>query len=350
MSDLIKYSYYGNYYFLIRHVIIQLLGLSILILILYLPIKIWIEISIILFIINILLLVIVVLINKNLKINGACRWINIGFINFQPSEMMKLNSLLYVSKYILYKKNFSKNFKNYFLPILIVLIILSILLLMEPDLGNFIVIFIIIKSVLFISGCNLKNFLISFLFLISLIFIFILLSSWRKLRVFSYLNPWDKSNFYGISYQLSHSLIALGRGGLFGVGIGNSIEKLHYLPEAHTDFLFSILGEELGFFGIVLIINLYTVIIYKSFKIGIYSIKANKIFSGLVAQGIGIWIGFQIFINIGMCIGILPTKGITLPFMSYGGSGIITNFFAISILLRIDIENKLLKKKKNETK
>src|SRR5690606_16580510 len=163
-----------------------------------------------------------------------------------------------------------------------------------------------------------------------------------RARLFAYLDPWNPDNVYGSAYQLSHSLIAVGRGEGFGVGLGFSIEKFHYLPEAHTDFIVSVIGEELGFMGIALIVVLFTVLIARAFEIGRQAIAMDRVFSGLVAQGVGVWFGVQTFINIGVCLGLLPTKGLTLPMVSYGGSGIVMNLVALALLLRVDFENRNL--------
>jgi cell division protein FtsW len=168
------------------------------------------------------------------------------------------------------------------------------------------------------------------------------LSPWRRERIFAYLNPWEESNALGKSYQLSHSLIAFGRGELFGVGLGGSVEKLHYLPEAHTDFLLAVIGEELGFVGVMVVMLMFFWLIKRSFEIGRQAIAIDQTFAGLVAKGIGIWIGVQAFINMGVNLGVLPTKGLTLPLMSYGGSGVVLNAIGVAILLRIDYENRLL--------
>ena len=166
------------------------------------------------------------------------------------------------------------------------------------------------------------------------------MSPWRRERIFAYLNPWDEANALGKGYQLSHSLIAFGRGEIFGVGLGGSVEKLHYLPEAHTDFLMAVVGEELGFVGVMAVIAIFYWIVKRAFEIGRQAIAMDRIFAGLLAQGIGIWIGVQTFINMGVNLGLLPTKGLTLPLMSYGGSGIVINCMALAVLLRVDYENR----------
>jgi cell division protein FtsW len=170
----------------------------------------------------------------------------------------------------------------------------------------------------------------------------ILLSPWRRERLLAYMNPWDEQNVLGKAYQLSHSLIAFGRGELFGVGLGGSVEKLHYLPEAHTDFLLAVIGEELGLAGVLLVTIAFYWIVRRAFEIGRQAIAVDDVFAGLVAKGIGIWIGVQAFINMGVNLGLLPTKGLTLPLMSYGGSGVVINCIGLAVLLRIDYENRVL--------
>ena len=165
---------------------------------------------------------------------------------------------------------------------------------------------------------------------------------WRRARLFAYLDPWNPDNALGSAYQLSHSLMAIGRGQWLGVGLGSSVEKLHYLPEAHTDFIMAVIGEELGFAGVMLMITLFAVVVQRSFEIGRQAIAMERVFNGLVAQGVGIWFGVQAFINMGVCLGLLPTKGLTLPLVSYGGSGIVMNLCALALVARVDMESRSL--------
>ena len=178
--------------------------------------------------------------------------------------------------------------------------------------------------------------------LVSGVLLLIWLSPWRRERLFVYLDPWNPDNAYGSAYQLSHSLIALGRGEWFGVGLGASVEKLHYLPEAHTDFIVAVIGEELGFVGVMALLALFAFLVWRGFEIGRQAVAMERTFNGLVAQGVALWFGVQTFINIGVCLGLLPTKGLTLPMVSYGGSGIVMNLVAMALLLRVDHENRNL--------
>jgi cell division protein FtsW len=214
------------------------------------------------------------------------------------------------------------------------------LLLAEPDMGAFMVIAAIAMGILFLGGVNGRMFLLITSVLIGAFVLMITLSPWRRERIFAYLNPWDEKYTLGKAYQLSHSLIAFGRGEVFGQGLGASVEKLHYLPEAHTDFLLAVIGEELGFVGVACVIAAFFWLARRLFHIGRQAIALDRVFAGLFAQGIGIWMGGQAFINMGVNLGVLPTKGLTLPLMSYGGSAILMNMVALAIVVRIDVENR----------
>jgi cell division protein FtsW len=212
----------------------------------------------------------------------------------------------------------------------------------EPDLGALIVVVSIAMGILFLGGINARIFsaLVGGLFVAFSMVIW--LSPWRRDRVFAYLDPWNPDYAQSKAYQLSHSLMAIGRGEWTGVGLGGSVEKLHYLPEAHTDFIVAVIGEELGFVGIFTVVFLFAVIVYRCFEIGRQAIAMERVFGGLIAQGVGVWFGVQTFINIGVCLGLLPTKGLTLPLVSYGGSGILMNLIAVALVLRVDFENRNL--------
>jgi cell division protein FtsW len=220
--------------------------------------------------------------------------------------------------------------------------IVGLLLLAEPDMGAFLVIATIAMGILFLGGVNGRMFLLITAILLGAFVLMITFSEWRRERIFAYLNPWDERYTLGKAYQLSHSLIAFGRGEIFGQGLGSSVEKLHYLPEAHTDFLLAVIGEELGFVGVACVIVAFFWLARRLFHIGRQAIALDRVFAGLFAQGIGIWMGGQAFINMGVNLGVLPTKGLTLPLMSYGGSAIVMNLIAVAIVVRVDIENRQL--------
>src|SRR5574343_792321 len=263
-------------------------------------------------------------------------------MNFQPSELAKLATIIYAADYMVRKMDVKERFFKAVLPMGAAVALAGVLLLAEPDMGAFMVIAIVAMGILFLGGVNARMF---FMILGVLVFAFVMmivLSPWRRERVFAYLDPFSAEYALGKGYQLSHSLIAIGRGEVFGVGLGGSVEKLHWLPEAHTDFLLAVIGEEFGLVGVLVLISLFMWLTRRIMYIGRQTIALDQVFAGLVAQGVGLWIGFQAFINIGVNLGALPTKGLTLPFMSYGGSAILMNLVAVAIVLRIDFENRQL--------
>jgi cell division protein FtsW len=275
-------------------------------------------------------------------VNGARRWIPLGIMNFQPSELAKWGVLLYAANYMVRKMDVKERFFKSVFPMGIAVMIVGLLLLSEPDMGAFMVIAVIAMGILFLGGVNARMFFMIATVLVGVFALIIASSEWRRERIFAYLDPWSVEHALGKGYQLSHSLIAIGRGEIFGVGLGGSVEKLHWLPEAHTDFLMAVIGEEFGFIGVVTIIGLFMWLTRRIMYIGRQAIAMDRIFAGLVAQGVGMWIGFQAFINMGVNLGALPTKGLTLPLMSYGGSAIVMNMIAIAVVLRVDYENRVL--------
>jgi cell division protein FtsW len=287
-----------------------------------------------------LVLLVLVLMPFVSKINGAQRWLPLGFFNFQPSELAKLSVALYASHYMVRKMALKEHFFRAVLPMGVVLAWIGLLLLAEPDMGAFLVIVVIAMGVLFLGGVNARVFVLLGLLLLLAFVAMIWFSDWRRERIFAYLNPWDPQYALGRGYQLSHALIALGRGGLWGVGLGASVEKLHWLPEAHTDFLLSVIGEEFGLLGVWLVIAAHFWMARRVLHIGRQAIALERVFAGLAAQGVGLWFGFQAFINVGVNLGALPTKGLTLPFMSYGGSALLMTMTAMAMVLRVDHENR----------
>jgi cell division protein FtsW len=273
-------------------------------------------------------------------VNGARRWISLGFMSFQPSELAKFAVVLYASDYMVRKMEVQQNFMRAVGPMALAVAVVGLLLLAEPDMGAFMVIAVIAMGILFLGGVNARMFFLIAGVLLVAFMLMIALSEWRRERIFAYLDPWSEKHALGKGYQLSHALIAIGRGEIFGVGLGGSVEKLHWLPEAHTDFLLAVIGEEFGFIGILVLTVAFFWLTRRIIHIGRMAVAMDRLFAGLVAQGVGIWIGFQAFINMGVNLGALPTKGLTLPLMSYGGSAIMMNLIAIAIVLRIDAENK----------
>ncbi len=340
LADGPRYESYGRYYFTLRHGMFITIGVLAGLVALGVPTAVWQKLAIPLFLLCIILLVVVLVPGIGREVNGARRWLPLGPVNFQPSELMKIAVLLYAADYTVRKQAHMKNFLRGFLPMACALAVVGMLLLLEPDLGAFMVIVAIAVGILFIGGINGKLFSVLLGMLVGSFLLLIWLSPWRRERLFVYLDPWNPDNAYGSAYQLSHSLIALGRGEWFGVGLGASVEKLHYLPEAHTDFIVAVIGEELGFVGVAGLIIVFGFLIWRGFSIGRQAIAMERTFSGLVAQGVALWFGVQTFINIGVCVGLLPTKGLTLPMVSYGGTGIVANVVAMALLLRVDYERR----------
>ncbi len=287
-----------------------------------------------------LLLVLVPGIGK--EVNGSQRWLALPGFNIQPSELMKLFVVLYAADYTVRKASHMDSFRHGFLPMLMVMLLVGGLLLREPDFGAFAVITAITMATLFLGGVNWRLFAGLIVMLVIGFLLLIWTSPYRLKRVVGFMNPWEDP--FGKGYQLSHALIAFGRGEWFGVGLGGSVEKLFYLPEAHTDFLLAVIAEELGFVGVAAVVGLFAYIVVKCFMVGRQAIRQERPFAALTAMGIGVWLGVQAGINMGVNVGLLPTKGLTLPLMSFGGSGIIANCIAAGIVLRIDWENRQIMK------
>lgn len=342
LPDSPKYARYDNEHFLMRQAMFICLSLLAGFMAFRVPMQTWQKLAPYLFVATLVLLVLVLVPGIGKGVNGARRWLSFKVFNLQPSELMKLFVVLYAADYTVRKQQVMHKLTKGFMPMTLAIGFVGLLLLLEPDLGAFGVIVCIAMGILFLGGINGIWFGGIGATLVGIFSMVILLSPWRRERIFAYLNPWDEANALGKAYQLSHSLIAFGRGELFGVGLGGSVEKLHYLPEAHTDFLLAVIGEELGFIGVFVVIALFYWIIKRAFEIGRQAIAIDLTFAGLVAKGIGIWIGVQAFINMGVNLGLLPTKGLTLPLMSYGGSGVLINCIGLAILLRIDYENRVL--------
>ena len=295
-----------------------------------------------LFMLALVLMIMVLIPGVGKGVNGARRWIGFGIFSLQPSEILKLMMVFYAADFTVRKQQYMHKLTKGFLPMAIAAGLCGGLLMLQPDLGAFGVVVCIAMGILFLGGFNIIWFGGIISVLAAVFFAIILISPWRYERMVGFLNPWAKENALGKAFQLTHSLIAFGRGELFGVGLGASVEKLHYLPEAHTDFLLAVIGEELGLAGVLLVTFAFYWIVRRAFDIGRQSIAVDKVFAGLVAKGIGLWIGVQAFINMGVNLGLLPTKGLTLPLMSYGGSGVVINCIGLAVLLRIDYENRVM--------
>ena len=329
-------------YFLVRQAIFIFIGISAGFVAFQIPVVWWQKMSPYLFLgaIGLLALVLVPHIGRN--VNGSQRWLSLFVFNLQPSELMKLFAAMYVSDYAVRKSSQMDSIVRGFLPMVAVMVLVGFLLLREPDFGAFAVVAAISISILWLGGINAKIFAFLIATLPVAIYALIVSSPYRLQRVIGFMDPW--ADPFGKGYQLSHALIAFGRGEWFGVGLGGSVEKLLYLPEAHTDFLLAVIAEELGFVGVLAVLGLFTWMVIRAFGIGKEAIANERYFAALLAQGIGVWMGVQAIINIGVNMGVLPTKGLTLPLLSFGGSGILANCIAMAILLRIDFENRRLQK------
>lgn len=325
----------NNPFFYTQRELIQLgISLVLMCITLSIPMKRWQQFGTVLLIMTIIMLVAVLGVGSS--INGAARWIPLGVFNFQPAELAKLALFVFLASYLTRKSDeVQSGFWGFFKP-MVVMAVLSILLLLQPDLGTVIVLFIVTIGILFIAGAKLWQFIAILSTGVVAVVSLILFESYRLKRLLTFLNPWEDAN--GVGYQLVNSLIAIGNGGFAGQGIGNSVQKLGYLPECHTDFIFSIISEELGFVGVMMLLTLLFLLTFKAMAIGYRALNEGSQFSGYLACEIGIWFGFQTFVNIGVTSGMLPTKGLTLPFISYGGSSLIVMGIAVAILFRIDFE------------
>jgi cell division protein FtsW len=342
MASAEKFTGFRSSYFLVRHCAYLTIGLVLAAGVFRVPVWLWQKAAPWLFIGGVAVLVIVLIPGVGREVNGSRRWIPLGFASFQPSELMKLFVVLYAADYTVRKAAFMDNFRRGFLPMFAVMTFVAALLLREPDFGALVVVTAIAMAVLFLGGLNWRLFA-GLALLLAVAFVILIISSpYRLQRILGFMDPW--ADAYGKGYQLSHSLIAFGRGEWFGVGLGASVEKLFYLPEAHTDFLLAVIAEELGFAGVAAVITLFLFLVHRAFAVGRQAASLERYFAALVAQGIGVWLASQAFINMGVNMGLLPTKGLTLPLLSFGGTGIVVTSVALAILLRIDYENRYLMK------
>ncbi|NJS35305.1 MAG: cell division protein FtsW [Brachymonas sp.] len=320
----------------------MVIALSVALLVFQIPLQTWERVAPWLFVVSLLLLILVLIPGFGKVVNGARRWISLGFMNFQPSELAKFAVLLYAADYMVRKMEVKEHFFRAVLPMAVAVGVVGLLLLAEPDMGAFMVIAVIAMGILFLGGVNARMFFLIAAVMVLAFAAMVWLSDWRRERIFAYLNPWDEKHALGKGYQLSHALIAIGRGEVFGVGLGGSVEKLHWLPEAHTDFLLAVIGEEFGLIGVLFVIGIF----FGSFVASCTLVAKQLRWIGCLrvwwrkAWVFG-WV-FKPFINMGVNLGALPTKGLTLPLMSYGGSAILLNLVALAVVLRVDYENKQL--------
>ncbi len=347
MSEASAHTGNRAWYFLMRHGIFLAIGLASAAVAFQVPMKAWQRLAPWIFIGGAILLLLVLIPGIGKSVNGSRRWLSLFVVNVQPSEFMKLAVVLYAASYAVRRVSFltaeqplKVTLLRGFLPLFGVMVGVGGLLLLEPDFGAFVVIVAIAFGILFLGGLDWRLFLGLALLLPFALGGILVAAPYRLQRLTAFLDPW--SDPLGKGYQLSHSLIAFGRGEWLGVGLGSSVEKLLFLPEAHTDFLLAVVAEELGFAGVAVVIALFIWLLFRAYAIGRQAARLERPFAALVAQGIGVWIGVQAFINIGVNVGVLPTKGLTLPLLSFGGSGIVANCIALAILMRIDFESRRL--------
>jgi len=292
------------------------------------------------FLLAIFLLIAVLIFGR--EINGSKRWLPLVVMNFQPSEFMKLAIVVFMAGYLDRHSSAVKESFEAVIRLALPFGLMAILLLMEPDYGSTLVIAVIITGMLLIAGAPWRYFVLTVLPMVTILVALVVTSKYRMARISSFLDPWQDP--FGTGYQLTQALIASGSGNWFGSGLGASVQKMLYLPDAHTDFLFSIYAEEFGFIGVIFLIALYIGILYRLFRIGHKALQANHFFGGMISYGIGIWIILQAGINIGVNLGAFPTKGLTLPFMSYGGSSVLLLSIALAIVFRVDYETRFFPK------
>lgn len=321
-----------------RQLTSAVIGVVLAIAVLQLPMLFWQKISTVLLFAGIVLLTIVLIPGIGYEVNGSMRWIKIWPFSVQASEPVKLFVIAYLAAYLVRRGDEVRSGFSGFIKPIVVLTLLSGLLLMEPDYGASVVLFSAALGMLFLGGVPLSRFFSWMLVALAALASLAILSPYRMQRLISFIDPWQDP--FNSGFQLTQALIAFGRGDWLGLGLGGSIQKLFYLPEAHTDFVFAVLAEELGLFGTLLVILLYSFLVWRAFVIGQVAETAGRLFAAYFAYGIGLVIGIQAFINMGVNMGILPTKGLTLPLMSYGGNSLIVSCVMLAILLRIEYENR----------
>lgn len=327
------------FYFLFKQLIYLILGILLGSAIVQVDISFWEKTGGMLLLMVLLMLALVLIPGIGHSVNGSMRWIGYGPLMFQVSELTKITIVIYMAGYLVRRNLEIQTQLSGFIKPMVILATVAVLLLREPDFGATVVVTTIILGMMFLAGMRLRHFIVLFSVVISALAVIAISAPYRLARLTSFLNPWARP--FDTGYQLTQSLIAFGRGGWFGVGLGKSIQKMFYLPEAHTDFLFAVIAEELGLVGMFALIGLFVLLVMRIFYIGKESQRLGRHFAGYLAYGFGIWIAIQFIVSIGVNTGLLPTKGLTLPLMSYGGSSVLVNCVLIALLLRIDHENRL---------
>ncbi len=326
------------FHYLQRQSVLVFVGLVVAALFFMVSLEHWERFSPLLLVIGFILLILVLIPGIGHEVNGSRRWLPLGFTNFQASELVKLLVIIFLAGYLVRRIDEVRQTMGGFIKPLVILALLGVLLMAEPDFGSTVVILSTALGMLFLAGVPLSRLAILFSIVAGLLAVLVVVEPYRMARMTSFMDPW--ADPFGNGFQLTQALIAFGRGEWFGVGLGESIQKLFYLPEAHTDFIFSVLSEELGFVGGAFVILLFGLLVWRAFRIGNLALLNGQPFGGYLAFGIGIWVGVQAFINIGVNMGVLPTKGLTLPLMSYGGSSIVVMCMAMALLQRVYHEAK----------
>lgn len=328
----------NSLHYLLRHLLAVGLGVAVMVVVMHMRTRYWEQLGPYLLLVGIALLVVVTLPGIGLHVNGSSRWLPLGVINVQPSELVKLFVIVYVAGYLVRKQEELRFFTQGILMISIVLAVIGMLLLQQPDLGSVVVICLTVFTLLFLGGVRFWHFMAVASAAVGGMVLLTLMAPYRMARITGFLDPW--ADPFNTGFQLTQALIAFGRGEWFGVGLGASIQKMSYLPAAHTDFMFAVLAEELGLFGVLAILALFGMVIWRAFRIAAIAERNNQIYAARLAQGLGLLIGMQAMINMGVNMGVLPTKGLTLPFLSYGGSSMIVSCLAVGLLLMIDREQR----------
>lgn len=338
-SVMISTKYYHNsFHFLIRQFIYLFAGLFLALIVMRIDSSFWEKSSMPLLFICLMMLVAVLVPGIGHAVNGSRRWLSLGPIGIQVSELTKLIMIFYVAGYLVrQQKAIEKSISSFIKP-MIILSLIALLLLMEPDFGATVVIAGTVMAMLFLAGVKLRYYIGLFIGVMCCLAMLAVSSPYRVARLTAFLDPW--ADQFNSGYQLTQSLIAFGRGGWLGVGLGDSVQKLFYLPEAHTDFLFAVLAEELGLVGVLLVLVLYSILTFRGLLIGYTAYSQDRLFAAFTAYGLTFWLGLQAAINMGVNSGLLPTKGLTLPMLSYGGASVVINCIVIALLLRIDHENR----------
>jgi cell division protein FtsW len=327
----------GNpFFYLQRQLLAAVIGLAAAGICLFVPMQVWQSLGLLMLFVGIALLVVVLIPGVGYEVNGSTRWVRFGFINLQVSEPARLCFLLYLGGYLVRRnKPLREQFMGFFWPMLL-LVLACALLLKQPDFGAAVVLVATALIMMFVAGARIRDFLLFLVLAVIGMAALALISPYRMKRLTGFLDPW--SDPFDSGFQLTQSLIAIGRGEWFGVGLGESVQKLFYLPEAHTDFVFAVFAEEFGLLGSLLLIGLFLALLWRVFKLAIRAASAERFYEAYIAIGIGTWLGLQAFINVGVNMGLLPTKGLTLPLISYGRSSLIITMICIGLLLRIHHE------------